>query len=174
MRLASYHQWFEPHVKGWLEHAHEAAIKLIDTSVAVDDWEPVTARAFYSSSVVDVFRVSYEMLEVWIRINWPDPVVRQEVFFVTLAKSVGGCICRYIALVEAKARDSMMQDADATFFVPDAVCVAFNNISKVRTTLGELEQFLNVRCQNLGGCSSSSGSRPASYGTKRNPPPRCR
>ena len=147
MRLASYHQWFEPHVKGWLEHAREAAIKLIDTSVAVDDWEPVTARAFYSSSVVDVFRVIYEMLEVWNRINWPDPVVRQEVFFVTLAKSVGGCICRYIALVEAKARDSMMQGGRCYIFCPGCglCCVQqhFKSSDNARRTGAVFERALS-------------------------------
>jgi hypothetical protein len=53
----------------WVRLAPQATT-LITNCVQLDDWKPVTKNKWFSSSVVDLFRVLYEILDLWDKIDW--------------------------------------------------------------------------------------------------------
>eukprot|EP00039_Didymoeca_costata_P029843 m.26662 g.26662 ORF g.26662 m.26662 type:complete len:1540 (+) comp7821_c0_seq2:204-4823(+) len=147
LRLSQFQVWFFPYAIEWLAQAKKWAFQLIENSLQNDTWKPVTTSDWYSASVLDVFRAIYEILEVWTRIDWPDRIVREEALFVKLVESVCGCITHYVELVEKRVGSSPEQlEAlnSRQYFVPDDVCVALNNLAKLRLECAELYGYLQV------------------------------
>ena len=149
LKLADFQDWFFPFALDWIDQSEFWAKQLIDNCMELDVWKPVSANNWFSSSVVDVFRVVYEILDVWEQIDWLDQVAKEEVLMERLAEVLCSCIRHYIGRVSEKINPRYFEGSDLkrevdAFYVDDDLCVALNNITEVRTNVEKLFDFLEL------------------------------
>ncbi len=144
--LSQYLRWFEPFVFHWILLSKKSSASWISNSIELDSWEPVREGDLYSTSVLDVFRALFEILDFWNKIQWPDAEVYVEHFFPPLAQSVCYCVKWYAENVRKKIESSVeVLSGDADFYITDRICVGLNNLEEA----SELE-IVPLRLHRMG------------------------
>ena len=149
LELSDFQNWFFPFALDWIDESEFWAKQLIDNCMELDLWKPVSANNWFSSSVVDVFRVVYEILDVWDQIDWLDKVAREEVLMERLAEVLCSCVRHYIDKVSQRIDPRYFDGANlkkepGAFYVDDDLCVALNNVTEVRGNVEKLFDFLEL------------------------------
>lgn len=63
----------------WMVLSKTNGCKWIKNSLALDTWQPVDAVSgeLYSTSVLDVFRALFDILDFWEKLKWPGTCSRR-------------------------------------------------------------------------------------------------
>lgn len=131
LKLSDYLRWFEPFVLHWIFLSKKSSAMWISNSIEIDSWQPVREGDLYSTSVLDVFRALFEILDFWNKIQWPDRDTAEEHFFPPLAQCVCNCVKWYAENVRKKIELSLESvDSDADFYITDLICVGLNNLEE--------------------------------------------
>ena len=73
------HSWFEPFVVEWLFLSRANCKEMILRSFDLDSWEPINEESgeLFSTSVIDCYRILFDILSFWAEIDWPGAVRAQ-------------------------------------------------------------------------------------------------
>eukprot|EP00051_Salpingoeca_urceolata_P014913 m.190408 g.190408 ORF g.190408 m.190408 type:complete len:1384 (+) comp18230_c0_seq2:259-4410(+) len=158
LRIASFCQFFEPFVCRWIELSQEHGERWISNSLKLDKWEPLRAEDMYSTSVLDVFRALFEILEFWQKLDWPDEEASDELLFGKLAECVCHCVQFYVeqlkqsldqneffaAPLPSVSQPSRKGPAPQPMYLPRPVCVGINNLNHAELQLRDVFAFMRV------------------------------
>ncbi|KAJ3049739.1 hypothetical protein HK097_009297 [Rhizophlyctis rosea] len=101
LRLAI-EQWFRPFVLEWLKISEEKTREWVVNAIKLDKFEPTSANALYSSSVLDIFTSFQQQLDVLAQLQWPEPV-ESRMFVDTLLENMANALERYCTILSRSA-----------------------------------------------------------------------
>jgi len=166
LRLIEHPEWFEPFVLHWMRLSKVNAEIWVSNALRYDTWEPVAVGEQFSTSVLDVFRVVYEILSFWERLQWQHTEAAEEHLFAELSASVCGCVHTFCQLTvehilqvqrnhhghrSHHGRGGVGGHGDATAAEPDmarfsdgALCTGLNNLAEAAKQLQILRREMKV------------------------------
>lgn len=150
MELRHYYRWFEPFVRHWMELSKVNGSKWIRNSLQLDTWEPVDLAGgeLYSTSVLDVYRALFDILDFWEKLKWPDAEAAEEFLFAYLADSVCDCVGFYgDAVLEIKYPEETKPDEfgdGGLFYFGKSRVQALNNLEEALVKFREVKDYMRV------------------------------
>jgi hypothetical protein len=150
MELRHYYRWFEPFVRHFMELSKVNGSKWIRNSLQLDTWKPVDLAGgeLYSTSVLDVYRALFDILDFWEKLKWPDAEAAEEFLFAYLADSVCACVGFYgDAVLEIKYPEETKPDEfgdDGLFYFGKSRIQALNNLEEALVKFGEVKDYMRV------------------------------
>lgn len=115
-----------------------------------NSWEPVDADSgeLYSTSVLDVFRALFDILDFWEKLDWPDAEAAEEFLFAYLADSVCACVGFYgDALLETVFPQPTLPEefgAGGQFYYCKTRLQSLNNLEEALVKFADVYEYMRV------------------------------
>jgi len=124
-------KWFNDFVIAWLKVQQERTLVWVKTAIATDTLEKMSDTQPYSTSVIDLFEIMFEELDLIKGLEWSDTEQYTE-FLTTFARIVTKAIEQYC---DAMEENEMKKDETN---IDNQSCVKLSNIEKAIEKLNEL------------------------------------
>jgi len=146
-------KWFNDFVIAWLKVQQERTLVWVKTAVATDTFEKMSDTQPFSTSVIDLFEIMFEELDLIKGLEWSDTEQYTE-FLTTFARIVTKAIEQYCDAMEENEMKKEETDID------NQSCVKLSNIEKAIEKLNEV--FNKMKELNV-----IEDNRPISTNTRR-------
>ncbi|EGD76376.1 hypothetical protein PTSG_01077 [Salpingoeca rosetta] len=149
LNISRFWTWFQPFVIEWLYLSKVNCKEMISRSLDLDTWTPINEDKgeLFSTSVIDCYRILFDILSFWASIDWPDVEAAEEYLFAHLSETICFCVRFYAEemtkRVLERAEPSQGQDVLA-YTIPDIVFTGLNNLCFASEKLREVYECMDV------------------------------
>ncbi|ORX53699.1 hypothetical protein BCR32DRAFT_288105 [Anaeromyces robustus] len=143
-------KWFNDFVISWLKVQQDRTLEWVKTAIATDTLEKTSETQPFSTSVIDLFEIMFEELDLIKGLEWSDTEQYTE-FLTTFARIVTKAIEQYC---EAMQKNEMKKEEGLVALkrpidIADKSCIKLSNIEKAIEQLNEL--FNQIKELNVMG-----------------------
>ncbi|KAL7749244.1 hypothetical protein RI367_005396 [Sorochytrium milnesiophthora] len=96
--------WFAPFVYGFLKQTLDKANMVVQNSIKLDDFEPVSDSVLHSSSVIDTFAFFHQTYDFLKKLNWPSQAQYAK-FIYQMSKIYCTSITTFVGILQCNLGD---------------------------------------------------------------------
>ncbi|XP_056434433.1 BAI1-associated protein 3 [Gadus chalcogrammus] len=138
LALTGFHNWFKSSIHKWLQIVHERSSDRIRRAVDMDKLEPILQDK-HSSSAEEVTACFSQVREIWSQLAWPDSA-GAFIFVTRLTDNFCSEAVCYSEMITRKIERNQQGRDHKSLTVQ--LCIALNNMERVRLFLGHLPRDL--------------------------------
>eukprot|EP00039_Didymoeca_costata_P033187 m.41142 g.41142 ORF g.41142 m.41142 type:complete len:1149 (+) comp9738_c1_seq2:221-3667(+) len=154
LKSASYGTLFEPFVIRWITTSQNKAGAWVDNSLSADTWKPVTSE-MYSTSMTDVCRAISEIVELYIRLDWPDEEKAAKVFTPAIVQTASDVANKYalkaknIFLSQASPSECFQENGHLVQLIDKPLCCLLNNLDELEMRIDTMLSTIPAQNQTV-------------------------